>query len=64
MIGKHNSYIRFYPILDFTVFKLPFSFTVVYFNSICKCTLMGRNNVLPCIIVVIGTLREYQTEEL
>jgi hypothetical protein len=37
--------IRFYMILDFTVFEWTFLFIVVYLQSICKCILMGRNNV-------------------
>jgi hypothetical protein len=40
------SYIRFYQILNFTVFEWTFLFTVIYLNSICKCTLMGRNSVV------------------
>jgi hypothetical protein len=38
---KHYSYTRFYLILDFRISELPFLFTMVYLNSICKFTLQS-----------------------
>jgi hypothetical protein len=34
-----------FPILDFIIFELSFSFIVVYLNNICKCILMDINKL-------------------